>query len=247
MKIRNISIIFTFITFSVGVLSNPIYRNAEKIRPLNRVKESDFASDSESGSDSENNFKIFVPKKHKYLKQRDTSFDWDFTPEKLKNMSDVMLEQGAQIIQELTNIPDDEASFDNVFTQIRKFQDVTSKGEIFNFLLYVYPDVEVLMAADQYLSLFENEMINWDSEIHNKVFKVIDNIKSGKFKAPKKAEDLRYLKKYEDEIKKMGYDLTDEQNQEYAQLQSKLYNNMNKFYSCMGGSKIIKHIFKKYI
>ncbi|OUM59167.1 hypothetical protein PIROE2DRAFT_63941 [Piromyces sp. E2] len=151
-------------------------------------------------------------------------------------MSDEMLQEGAQIIEELSSIPDDKASFDNVFSAIRKFQNVTSTAEIFNFLLYVHPDVSVLTAADQYLTLFENEMINWDTEIHNKVFKVIDNINNGKFKKPRNSEDLMYLQKYENERKRMGYNLTDDLNQEYGQLQMKINNNMNKFYSCMGGN-----------
>jgi len=104
------------------------------------------------------------------------------------------------------------------------------------FLANVAVDKEVRYAADDSyyaISSFESEKIRTNKNLYHKIEMVNENIKKGRYKAPKNEEDKRLLDQINQEFKSSGIDLPAEQSEELVNLENRYTELVSDIFRCI--------------
>jgi len=157
-----------------------------------------------------------------------SSLNWNYTPDELRKLTEKIIEDGKKFDKEIEEIPDEECSFETVIVPIgRKTENEVEVLEAnIDFFQHISPDKDVRDAsAECSLKLQEFSIErSMNKKIYQKVAKVVENIKNGKFKAPEDPEDKRLLEKIDLDFRRNGLALPDDKLAELKELKKKLTN-----------------------
>ncbi|OUM59648.1 hypothetical protein PIROE2DRAFT_54875 [Piromyces sp. E2] len=175
--------------------------------------------------------------------------NWSYTPEELRKLTDKLIEDGKQFDKQIEEIPDDECSFETVIAPLgRKTENESEVIEAnIDFFQHVSPNKDLRDAsAECSLKLQEFGIErSMNKKIYQKVAKVVENIKSGKFKAPENPEDQRLLEKMELDYRRSGLALPDDKLAELKELKKKLTNISIEFSRSIAEDKTTRVFTKK--
>jgi len=242
MPIKNLHIIFIFITFVMMVLASPISNEATDNEYINY-------SDSDDNEATQYVEDISVIEDDKYYMIENTTevfdnnghniIDWSiFTAENINTMTSEFIENYEKVIKQIEEIPDNECSFENVIAVIGNElgNKINSYGLLVDILQYMFPDKNVRDAASDAfyaISDFEIENYKGNKNLYQKIAMVNENIKSGKFNAPTEHEDIVLLERINDEFKSFSLGLSDQDSVELMNLEKKLSEITNEFNRCL--------------
>jgi len=174
--------------------------------------------------------------------------NWTYTAEDLKKLTEKIIEDGKKISKQIEEIPDDQCSFESVIVPIgRKMEnEVEAIESNIDFFQHISPNKDIRDAsAECSLKLQEFGIeLSMNKKVYQKVAKVIENIKNGKFKAPENPEDKRLLEKIDLDYRRDGLALPDDKLDELKELKKKLTNLSIEFSRCIGEDKTT-YIFTK--
>jgi len=177
-----------------------------------------------------------------------SSLNWNYTPDELRKLTEKIIEEGKKIDKEIEEIPDEECSFETVIVPIgRKTEnEVEVLGANIDFFQHISPDKDVRDASAECSLKLQEDSIerSMNKKIYQKVAKVVENIKNGKFKAPEDPEDKRLLEKIDLDYRRNGLALPDDKLAELKELKKKLTNISIEFSRCIAEDQT-KHVFTK--
>jgi len=153
---------------------------------------------------------------------------WDYTPDELRKLTEKLIEDGKLIDKKIEEVPDDECSFETVIVPIGRdtedeYEPLTNNIDFFQ---HISTDKDVRDASAECSLKIQEFGIErtMNRKIYQKVSKVIENIKNGKFKAPENPEDQRLLEKIDLDYRRNGLALPDDKLNELKELKKKLTN-----------------------
>jgi len=173
--------------------------------------------------------------------------NWTYTAEDLKKLTEKIIEDGKKISKQIEEIPDDECSFESVIVPIgRKMEnEVDAIESNIDFFQHISPNKDIRDAsAECSLKLQEFGIeLSMNKKVYQKVAKVIENIKNGKFKAPENPEDKRLLEKIDLDYRRDGLALPDNKLDELKELKKKLTNLSIEFSRCIGEGELLLYYY----
>jgi len=266
MQIKNLNIIFTFITYFVITLAAPVKESSLDLSNIDDVKASrevilgaddetvvnsesedsdeyDVTDTEASGvaeEDSEAETEVATEGVEDDF-QLPTEIKWTYTPEEVLGLTDKVIAHIKKVDQSIYAVADEDCSFDTVIAPYAKLEnELELVRSNIDFFQSVSPIKELRDAADEFVKKIDEISIerSTDKKMYQKIAKVIENIESGKFKGPEHPEDKRFLEQVDKEFRNSGLALPDDKLAELKELQTKLGEVRNAFSRCVNEEEV---------